>query len=71
MHDLVQQTQEDNLWELWLAKEFEEKTFTEFKKHNLRLTQSQKAQAITPEYEKQVFAFTDQFIKPASKGGEN
>lgn len=70
LNDLYEQEQEDSLWELWLAKEFEDKSFNDFKNRNLKRARQPKAKAITEEDEKRIFAFTDQFIKPSRKGGE-
>lgn len=55
------------MWQLWLAKDFEDKSFKEFKERNLK--QITPAKAITPEEEAKIYSFTDQFIKP-KKGGE-
>lgn len=68
--DLVERDQEDNLWQLWLAKDFEEKSFEEFKLRSLKQTKHSKLKVPTAEEEQEIFAFTDQFIKPTNKGGE-
>lgn len=62
--DLIDQEQEDSLWELWLAKEFDDKSFNDFKNRNLKRARQPNVKAITPEEEKEIFDFTDQFIKP-------
>jgi len=60
----LKKREEDELWQIWLAKDINE-SFNDFKNKNISKQFRDKAPAMTKAKEEEVFAFTDQFIKPA------
>lgn len=66
---IIDQEQEETLWELWLAKDIKD-DFKTFKRTRMKAIRKKKAVTLTPAQEKEIIGKNSRFIKPR-EGGEN
>ena len=68
--DLIDQENEDEIWQTWLHKDAN-MSYKDFKKKYLKSARKPKTATITKEEERQALELAMRFIKPVEKGGEN
>ncbi len=66
---ILDQEQDDTLWELWLAKDVKD-DFKTFKKKRMKAIRKKKVKSLSVEQEKVINNANSRFIKPR-EGGEN
>lgn len=65
---IIDQEQDDTLWELWLAKDIKD-DFKTFKKKKKQVIRKKKVKGNTAEQEREIIGRNARFIKP-KEGGE-
>lgn len=68
--DLIDQENEDEIWQTWLHKDAN-MSYKDFKKKYLKSVRKPKTATISKEAERQALELAMRFIKPVEKGGEN
>jgi hypothetical protein len=67
---LIDQENENQLWDVWLHKETDSASFAEFKKKYYKSLRKPKAKTLSKESEKELLDLANSIIKPVKKGGE-
>lgn len=68
--DLIDQENEDEIWQTWLHKDAN-MNYKDFKKKYLKRMHKPNKKALSKEEEMKVIERNMQFIKPITKGGES
>ena len=68
--DLIDQENEDEIWQTWLHK-YANMSYKDFKKKYLKSVRRPKSATISKEEEQKALELAMRFIKPVEKGGEN